>query len=66
MARDIHVVETGEDWEVWRLSDSMPLGKFPTHGEAVEMGEAQAAQDGVAFHPHGLPQDLSHDPETVV
>jgi len=66
MASDIHLVELGDSWEVWRQGDSMPLGTFVTRGEAEERGQAQADEDGVGFHPHGLPDDPSDDPETQV
>ncbi len=46
MPADIHVLETGQGWEVWRLGDSMPLGTYPTEIEADEMAAAQAARDG--------------------
>lgn len=52
---DIHVVEQGDSWEVWRVGDSMPLGTFMTLGEAEEKGAAQAEADGVRFRTHELP-----------
>ncbi len=50
--RDIHVVETGENWEVWRKGESMPLGTFFTRSEADERAAAQAAEDGVRYVDH--------------
>ncbi len=52
---DIHLVEQGDSWEVWRVGDSMPLGSFMTRGEAEEKGMAQAEADGVRFLTHELP-----------
>lgn len=62
MARDIHLVEQGDSWEVWRAGDSMPLGTYVTRMEAEEHGQTQAAEDGVGFHPHGLDVDADADP----
>lgn len=52
---DIHLVEQGDSWEVWRVGDSMPLGTFMTRGEAEAKGEAQAETDGVRFFAHERP-----------
>lgn len=52
MTGDIHVVEQGDAWEVWRQGDSMPLGSFLTRGEAVERAAAQARADGVEVTDH--------------
>ena len=46
MADDIHVLETGQGWEVWRVGDSMPLGTYMTEGEAEERAKAQAVEVG--------------------
>lgn len=46
MPADIHVLETGQGWEVWRIGDSMPLGHYPTEIEADAMAAEQAARDG--------------------
>lgn len=54
MASDIHVVERGDSWEVWRRGDSMPLGTFFTQLEADEHAAAQATEDGVAYVDHEL------------
>ncbi|MCU1372200.1 MAG: hypothetical protein JWO77_3394 [Ilumatobacteraceae bacterium] len=43
---EIHVLEKGDSWEVWKEGDSMPLGTYPTEGEAVAHAEAAAADAG--------------------
>ena len=46
MPAEIHVLETGQGWEVWRVGDSMPLGSYVTEIEADEQAAAQATLDG--------------------
>ncbi|QXC60873.1 hypothetical protein KSP35_21545 [Aquihabitans sp. G128] len=60
--RDIHVVEQGDGWEVWRIGDSMPLGSYVTLGEAEEQAQAQAALDGVAVVDHDAGFEATSDP----
>lgn len=59
---DIHVVEQGDSWEVWRVGDSMPLGSYVTRGEADERATAQAEADGVRVLRHDLPDGGEPDP----
>ena len=65
---EIHVIERGDSWEVWRRGDSMPLGTYVTRGEAEERAEAAAAAAG-GFEPvHDdldvVVEGLAEDPAT--
>jgi hypothetical protein len=43
---EIHVLEKGDSWEVWKQGDSMPLGTYVTEGEAVAKAQAAAEAEG--------------------
>ncbi|CAN5552575.1 hypothetical protein BH10ACT1_BH10ACT1_13050 [soil metagenome] len=59
--RNIHVVEQGDGWEVWRKGDSMPLGSYVTQGEAEEQARAQAELDGVQVVDHDAGYEATDD-----
>lgn len=58
---DLHVIEQGDRWEVWRLGDSMPLGTYATLAAAEEQARAQAAVDGVSVVDHE--REIEEPPE---
>jgi hypothetical protein len=43
---EIHVLEKGDSWQVWKEGDSMPLGTYVTEGEAIASAEAAAQAEG--------------------
>lgn len=42
---EIHVLERGDSWQVWKDGDSMPLGTYATESEAVARAEAAASEE---------------------
>lgn len=60
---EIHVLEKGDAWEVWKKGDSMPLGTYPTEGEALEHAEAASAEPDATVIGHDA-GGLREDPET--
>jgi hypothetical protein len=66
--RNLHVLEQGDGWEVWRKGDSMPLGSYVTQGEAEERAAAQAAEEGVQVVEHDradVDPPVASDPAVV-
>jgi hypothetical protein len=61
---EIHVIERGDSWEVWRRGDSMPLGTYVTRGEAEERAETAAAAAGGSEPVHDDLEGLAEDPAT--
>jgi hypothetical protein len=61
--RNLHVVERGDSWEVWRRGDSMPLGTYVTSMEAEERAATQAAEEGVEVEDHDLDLPAGEGPD---
>ncbi len=60
---EIHVVERGDGWEVWRHGDSMPLGTYVTRAEADQHAADQSELDGSTVVVDDLPVDPTPEAE---